>query len=69
MRVAPVVQQRVGDGLADELAVLLQRVERVLHRLVDGFLDGTTHLLDLVDAATRLLLARWEGCGTKWRDL
>lgn len=51
---APVVHERIGDGLADELAVLLQGVERVLHRLVDGFLDGATHLLDLVDTATRL---------------
>lgn len=60
-RDAPVVHERVSDGLADELAVLLQGVERVLHRLVDGLLDGATHLLDLVDAATRLR-CRAKGC-------
>lgn len=53
-RSSPVVGERVRDGLADELAVVLQRVERVLDGLVDGFLDGAANLLDLVDAAARL---------------
>ena len=38
----------------DALAVFLQRVERVLHGLVDGLLDVLAHVLDLVHAAARL---------------
>lgn len=64
VRDAPVVQERISNGLTDKLTVLLQGVERVLHRLVDGFLNGATHLLNLVDAATWLRLAP-EGCRRK----
>lgn len=50
----PVVVKRISNSFADELAVLLQHVERVLHCLVDGLLYGVTHLLDLIDTMTRL---------------
>lgn len=50
----PVVTQRISDGLADELTVLLQGVECILDCLVNGFLDGATHLLNLVYTATWL---------------
>lgn len=50
----PVVNERISDGLADDLAVLLQGVECILDGLVDGFFYGATHLLNLVDTATRL---------------
>ena len=52
--VLPVITERVSDGLTDELTVLLQRVEGILDRLVDGFLDGATHFLNLVHTATWL---------------
>lgn len=50
----PVADECIGDGLADELTVLLQRVEGILDRLVDGFLDGATHLLNLIHTAAGL---------------
>lgn len=59
--ILPVVNERISDGLADELAVLLQGVERILDCLVNSFLDGATHLLNLVDAAT------WLRTGTRTR--
>ena len=46
----------------DALAVFLQRVERVLHGLVDGLLDVLAHVLDLVHAAARLKHKHIERC-------
>lgn len=58
--VLPVDAESVSDGLTDKLTVLLQGVECILDRLVDSFLDGATHLLDLVDTATWLRAATQE---------
>lgn len=53
----PVIFECIRDGLADELAVLFQGVECVLHSLVNSFLNGATHLLNLVNTATWLCRA------------
>lgn len=50
----PVTAEHISNILADELAVLLQCVERVLHSLVDGLLYGVTHFLDLIHTLTGL---------------
>lgn len=66
----PVDTEAVSDGLTDELTVFLQGVECILDRLVDRFLDGATHLLDLVDTAAwlraatpekRIITYTWQG--------
>lgn len=54
----PVVIERISNGLADELAVLLQCVQCVLHCLVYGLLYGATHVLDLIDTSTGLWTKR-----------
>lgn len=59
--VLPVVTELVCDSLNNELTVPLQRVERVLDRLVDSFLDGATNLLNLVDTAAWLTAGRQTG--------
>lgn len=56
---SPVIYERIIDGLTDELTVLLQGVECILDCLVNSFLDGTTHLFNLVHTAT------WLRRGTK----
>lgn len=48
--------KRLSDGLADEFAVLLQWVKRVLHSLVNGLLYSPTHLLYLIDTSTGLMV-------------
>lgn len=50
----PVITELVCDGLAYQLTVPLQRVERILNRLVDGFLDRATNVLDLVHTTAGL---------------
>lgn len=50
----PVIFECIRYGLADELTVFLQRVEGVLNGLVNGFFNGTTHFLNLVDTTTWL---------------
>lgn len=50
----PVLCQPVADGRADEVTVLLQLVQGFLDCLVDGLLDGLTHLVDLVHTAAWL---------------
>lgn len=60
---SPVINERISDGLADELTVLLQGVECVLDRLVNSFLDGATHLLNLVHTAT------WLRTGTQDKNM
>lgn len=53
----PVSAELISDGLTDKLTVFLQGVECILDCLVDRFLDGATHLLNLVDTATWLQTA------------
>lgn len=50
----PVVVECISNSLADELAVLLQCVQSVLHSLIYGLLYGATRLLDLIDTSTGL---------------
>ena len=50
----PVLDQFTVDSGADEVTVLLQLVQGLLDRLVDGLLNRLTHDIDLVHAATRL---------------
>lgn len=59
----PVINKRISDGLADEFTVLLQGVESVLDGLVNSFLDGATHLLNLVHTAT------WLRTGTQDKNM
>lgn len=56
---SPVIYERIIDGLTDKLTVLLQGVECILDCLVNSFLDGATHLFNLVHTAT------WLRRGTK----
>lgn len=60
---SPVINERISDGLAGEFTVLLQGVECVLDRLVNSFLDGATHLLNLVHTAT------WLRTGTQDKNM
>lgn len=56
--VLPVVVGRISNSLQEELAVLLHRVEGVLHCVIDGLLYGVTHLFDLIHTSTGLKILR-----------
>lgn len=50
----PVLLQLIANGRGDEVTVLLQLVQGLLHRLVNALLYCFTHLVDLIHAPARL---------------
>lgn len=56
--VLPVIIKCLSGSLGDKVAVLLQWVKRVLHSLVNGLLYSSTHLLNLIDTSTGLMVRK-----------